>query len=867
MAATPGPDEPRAAWSRMVALGLVIAACLSVKTLHFPSFFFHDDIQHQYLPIYRAIGQGLWEGRLVLDVASTWFGGDVLGEYQYAVFNPLALATYAALPLFEDMWLAAAWVMGVWYAFLLTGTYLLLRPRAGHWPALLAVAITGTNPLLAYWFASAWAPGLLSLAWFPWLLMGLWGGLWSRDPGPRGPLLVALGAFGIATAGWPHGLLVLALVLASLLPWHARDARSLGRLLRAAWLPATAGVLLAAAAWLPLVTAMGSVGRPSVLANNNELVAPLTAVLNAGFPSHVEQMMFIWHERRFAAPYFYVSALLLAWPLWMTRERWRELLRDAPTGALLLTVAVLVVASQGPSHVGTLRWPFRFLMYASLFVPVLMAIALGRGFLAPTSGRILGSLALAGGAALLAWQRAPDQALPHLSAWLAVTVLIGLTAWLASRRGFRAAMLTWIGGTLFLALDMHTTKPANAMVADWAPPRMLSQYELPPGVGPGDRVLFVYDRPAPGQTGGPDLYSGNLGLLRGLDSINGYSPLMPRHVGIPYCMNLFGATCERVASALTGVNPEFDATHAELAGRTRVVVQRRMRAVVEALEASPRFETCASSAQVQVFCSTRTTQLPHPASAATAGLEIRAARLVAADGGVELDVRHPGAAPGRIVLAVPWRSGWAARLHPGSGGEPGAAVAAAHPSGAVMIEVPPGFRGQIQARRHFPHLVPALALMLGGAVVLGLGLLLHKRGQERPAQPRAAGWLGVLEVISLGVTQQVAAQIGGTALPASSHAASAGFVVATARVAPAHLRLGLATLGTLFGLCARLTTGRALCSLDPAQRWARIQAWRSSRIGPLRDFVRYAESLAVLHFASMRHGAQVRSGEGPGLGR
>jgi hypothetical protein len=216
---------------------------------------------------------------------------------------------------------------------------------------------------------------------------------------------------------------------------------------------------------------------------------------------------------------------------------------------------------------------------------------------------------------------------------------------------------------------------------------------------------------------------------------------------------------------------------------------------------------------------------------------------------------------------VPWRSGWAARLHPGSGGEPGAAVAAAHPSGAVMIEVPPGFRGQIQARRHFPHLVPALALMLGGAVVLGLGLLLHKRGQERPARPRAAGWLGVLEVISLGVTQQVAAQIGGAALPASSHAASAGFVVATARVAPAHLRLGLAMLGTLFGLCARLTTGRALGSLDPAQRWARIQAWRSSRIGPLRDFVRYAESLAVLHFASMRHGAQVRSGEGPGLGR
>ena len=87
--------------------------------------------------------------------------------------------------------------------------------------------------------------GRLSLAWFPWLLMGLW----SRHPGPRGPLLVALGAFGIATAGWPHGLLVLGLVLASLLPWHVRDAESRQRLLWSAWVPATAGVLLAAPAW------------------------------------------------------------------------------------------------------------------------------------------------------------------------------------------------------------------------------------------------------------------------------------------------------------------------------------------------------------------------------------------------------------------------------------------------------------------------------------------------------------------------------------------------------------------------------------------------------------------------------------------
>jgi hypothetical protein len=860
-----GLEEPRAAGTRAVALLLVIAACLGIKALHFPAFYFHDDIQHQYLPVYRAIGLGLWEGRLVLDLASSWFGGDVLGEYQYAVFNPLALATYAALPLFEDMWLAAAWVMGVWYAFLLTGTYLLLQPRAGHWPALVAVSITGTNPLLAYWFASAWAPGLLSLAWFPWLLMGLW----SRHPGPRGPLLVALGAFGIATAGWPHGLLVLGLVLASLLPWHVRDAESRQRLLWSAWVPATAGVLLAAPAWLPLVTSMGSVGRPSALTNNHELVAPLTAVINAGFPTHVEQMRFIWNDRPFAAPYFYVSALLLAWPLWMTRERWRGLLRDAPTGALLLVVGVLVLASQGPSHVGTLRWPFRFLMYASLFVPVLMALVIGRGFLAATPRRLLTTLGLVLGAALLAWQRAPEQVHPHLGALLTVLVLIGLSAWLASRRGLPAAALAWIAGTLFIALEMHSTKPSNTMVADWMPPRMLSQYEAPPGVGPQDRVLFVYDRPEPGSTGGPDLYSGNLGVLRGLDSINGYSPLMPRHVGLTYCMNLFGATCDRVTAALTGVVPEFDATPAELAGRTRVVVQRRMQAVVRALEDSPRLAPCAHSDQVQVYCTTRSSRLPYPVTGATAGLEVRAARQ-GADGSVELEVRHTGASPGTIIVAAPWRRGWAARLLPESGGGALVAVTGPHASGAVMFEVPSGFEGRIQARRHFPHLLVSLLLAVGGGVALGVGLVVYGR-VRRPASPQGVlptgGWLGALGVISLGVTHRFAAQYSGPALSAAAHADSAGFVVATARAAPVHLRLGLAALGTLWRLHALLATGRPLGSLDPQQRWERIEAWRGSRIAPLRDFVRYAESLAVLHFASLHHAARAAPAQGPDLGR
>lgn len=58
-----------------------------------------------------------------------------------------------------------------------------------------------------------------------------------------------------------------------------------------------------------------------------------------------------------------------------------------------------------------------------------------------------------------------------------------------------------------------------------------------------------------------------------------------------------------------------------------------------------------------------------------------------------------------------------------------------------------------------------------------------------------------------------------------------------------RLPLRLATLG--LDSSTLLTTGRALHQLDHPERWKRIEAWRTSRIGPVRSLLRFYEGLAI----------------------
>lgn len=73
-----------------------------------------------------------------------------------------------------------------------------------------------------------------------------------------------------------------------------------------------------------------------------------------------------------------------------------------------------------------------------------------------------------------------------------------------------------------------------------------------------------------------------------------------------------------------------------------------------------------------------------------------------------------------------------------------------------------------------------------------------------------------------------------------------GFVLRQHARLPDHLRVPMRALVCLFAFHALLAGGRRFARQPPASRRRRLEAWRNSRLSPLRDFVRFHEALAII---------------------
>jgi len=62
---------------------------------------------------------------------------------------------------------------------------------------------------------------------------------------------------------------------------------------------------------------------------------------------------------------------------------------------------------------------------------------------------------------------------------------------------------------------------------------------------------------------------------------------------------------------------------------------------------------------------------------------------------------------------------------------------------------------------------------------------------------------------------------------------------------PDYLRLPLSILTIIFGLRTVLSAGKPFHRLSHEQRWWQIERWRTARLQPLRDLMRFYDSLAV----------------------
>lgn len=401
---------------------LAQAAFLLVLRLLSPRFFYIDDQQAQYLPMFHWFGRNLEGGRPPLLSPEQGSAGNLVADAQYGVYDPLHWLMSWAVGHAGNL-NDAAWLLGGTAVFVLgLGVVTLLQSYRCP-PALAVAAAVGLASTGFYlWIGTAWWPMLWSTAWLPWL----WYGLTTR--GRHGVLVTGLAAYVLATSGYPYNLVFAAVTVAAQLGERWLTGGLRGVLDRGTLARVVAGIggalaalpgLLSSAQMLPFATR----DFPEIASGNPGNFIPNLLDLLVGGATLNANVAGFWSGNITFAPLAATAAF--AFPA-LALVAWKQVLRrpGVPTAAVLVLTAVL--ATQMPTFVGPFRQPWRYLADVGLYLPILVALGLTYSYVL-TRRRLAVAGVLAAGQLVLALLRSPLQAPWHLLALLVtLTVLAAL---------------------------------------------------------------------------------------------------------------------------------------------------------------------------------------------------------------------------------------------------------------------------------------------------------------------------------------------------------------------------------------------------------------------------------------------------------
>ena len=405
---TPG-GEPRRpgspARAGLLAAGLFVAVeavLLLVVRLWQPRFFYIDDMQAQYLPVFHWFGQQ--SGTPPLIDPDQGSGGAFVADLQYGVLDPVHWGLAQLLGSAEDL-NAAAWGMKLLVVLVMgLGTTVLATHLGAHpvWAA--AAALGAVNSGFMLWYATSWWPSGWGTAWMPWL----WWALSSRSRWAVPGAVVA--AYMTVTSGYPYALPFSGIVVVCVVLVRLQRPRAEGgvRDLVVRVLAGAGGALLGAtglltASALTPFSQRSLGGAGDAFGNAGEHIPNLLDVL-LGSATLSPSVVGWWGDRMqpavMALAWFVIP--LLALVRWRSRPDGVPLWRTPGVLPAVALVAVAVVATQGPTVLFDLRYPWRYVVILQVVSPVLVAVLasrcgldLGRRRLALAAGLLLAQFALA----------------------------------------------------------------------------------------------------------------------------------------------------------------------------------------------------------------------------------------------------------------------------------------------------------------------------------------------------------------------------------------------------------------------------------------------------------------------------------------
>lgn len=351
----------------MVLTALVGAARLIVN----PQFYFADDSQTGAFGQWWKLGDSLLSGRIPVLDPHAWQAGNYFAEGQWGLLNPVTWLIALGARASEDPSVHGAIVKIAFLMLMAGGVFLLARSFGASAPwAALAGLLVPMGGFTVYMDAPSWATGLFNAAVFPWV----WWGLRRLVERGRSPIPYLLSSYVLITFGYVFGVLILVVILVEALIRSsiARDRVRILRVLAASvW-----GGLLSIAIYLPgvltaPVTERGSLG----ITNTWFLNADLSDLASSASPM-ASASIGSWWGPITDAPLVYIAWVLPFIPLFAPMSR--EAVRRCIPLFVLAGVTLLIVI--GPSQVGPIRWPVRFMPYLVLTAVIIVAVMATRAF-------------------------------------------------------------------------------------------------------------------------------------------------------------------------------------------------------------------------------------------------------------------------------------------------------------------------------------------------------------------------------------------------------------------------------------------------------------------------------------------------------
>lgn len=537
------------------AAGLAVVAICLLFCWHDPRFFWNDDYQMTFLPVFEEVNRAWRAGEWPLLTQGSWVCGNLAGEYQYGTFSIFINACILTIWSLGFSLAGKAAAFAIVHEFVLaTGAFTLACSRGIKTPLALFVALVAAlNGWIICWGATNWIAGLTSFAWLPW---AWWALEHAATPRWRGRWVGAAAVFMYLslTAGWPFTTLMLLLLTGWIAARRLVAGAGLKPLLPlvAAW--TLGGLMSLPAIWMLVEYVQGSERAGTDTGLNWTWTVPLLAwpaMLAPTAPT-------IWRSFYAALPHLPLELanglspiVMLVVGLTQSPRPWR---RDWPW--LLGLIAAVATLAMLPSA-GVFRWSFRWLPLFHL-VLALLAAEVWQAVDAPVSGdtaehmprdrsrwfrwrHASGLVAVALGAGYLA---ACGGSLPQFDRYsfdlaiiAAAWAACGLAASLLPTNLPLAAIQPWLPAgvaaaalaTLFIRVPPNLAVPVFPFDESFLTAAPLDRDRL-------HMSLYVEEdlptqRLPPGSLG-QAFRPGNSALFAGIRMINGYSPIHPRGIGM-----------------------------------------------------------------------------------------------------------------------------------------------------------------------------------------------------------------------------------------------------------------------------------------------------------------------------------------------